>query len=374
VPGEVGGSEIYARSLVAAIRAAEPELELVVYAGPEAVRSLAEEPWADGVKIVQSPVRSRSKPRRVAAELTWLPVRARRDQVDVLHSLGTTAPPVLRNASVVTVLDLIYHHYPQTFPLASRLGLRLVVPVGVRRAERVIAISEAGRRDVLKTLRIDPAKIDVVYLGAGQDEGAEPTPERELREKFALVEGPLVLTVSAALRHKNLDRLVDAFALLEPGDARLVIVGHAGLEQDALRAYAAAAGVARRVLFTGWIEERELEGFYAAASVFAYPSLIEGFGMPVLEAMRRGVPVACSNLSALPEVAGKAAELFEPDDPAAIAAAIGRLLADDSRRQELIALGRRRVREFTWERAAQGTLETYRRALRARSRSSTQRQ
>jgi glycosyltransferase involved in cell wall biosynthesis len=326
------------------------------------------------VRIVQSPVRSRSKPRRVAAELTWLPARARRDQVDVLHSLGTTAPPVLRSASVVTVLDLIYHHYPQTFPPASQLGLRLIVPAGARRAERVIAISEAGRRDVVKTLRIDPAKIDVVYLGAGQGEGTQPTPERELREKFALGEGPLVLTVSAALRHKNLDRLVDAFALLEPGDERLVVVGHAGLEQDSLRAHAAAAGVARRVLFTGWIDERELEGFYAAASVFAYPSLIEGFGMPVLEAMRRGVPVACSNLSALPEVAGKAAELFEPDDPAAIAAAIGRLLADDSRRQELIALGRRRVGEFTWARAAQGTLETYRRALGARRRSSTQRQ
>lgn len=375
VPGEVGGSEIYARYLLSALRDVAPGLELVVYAGPEAVEVLAEEPWAKGAELVAAPVRSRAKPLRVAAELTWLPLRARRDRIDLLHSLGTTSPAVCPVPAVVTVLDLIYHHYPETFPRASRLGLRLVIPAGARRADRVIAISEAAKRDLVETLRLDPAKIDVVYLGAGQGGGVEPAPERELRERFELGEARLVLTVSAALRHKNLDRLVEAFALVaRQQDARLVVVGHAGLDQHSLRERAAAAGVAERVRFTGWIDDRDLEGLYAAASVFAYPSLIEGFGMPVLEAMRRGVPVACSNVSALPEVAGNAAELFDPHDPAAIAAAIGRLLADDARREELIARGRRRVPEFTWERAARGTLESYRRALGARKRNKTQRQ
>jgi len=190
-----------------------------------------------------------------------------------------------------------------------------------------------------------------------------------------LGEKKLVLTVSAALRHKNLDRLVEAFAMIAPRhDAALVIVGHAGLERDALLARAGAAGVADRVRFTGWIDDSDLECLYEAASVLAYTSLIEGFGMPVLEAMRRGLPVACSNVSALPEVAGDAAELFDPYDPAAIAAAIDRLLVDGARRDELIAKGLRRVPEFTWERAALGTLESYRRALGAPSRKRTARQ
>jgi glycosyltransferase involved in cell wall biosynthesis len=368
VPGEVGGSEVYARNLVGAIRALEPQLEIVAYAGPEAVESLAAESWAHGMELVRSPVRSRAKPLRVGAELSWLPVRARRDGIDLLHSLGTTSPPVVGAASVVTVLDLIYRHYPETFPRASRLGLALVVPAGARRAERVIAISEAGRRDIVETLGLDPARIDVVHLGFGMADGAEPLTEAELRERHGLGEAQLVFTVSAGLRHKNLDRLLEAFELLSHGrKLRLVIVGHAGLEQDALRARARELGVAEQVRFTGWIDERELEGLYAAADVFAYPSLIEGFGMPVLEAMRRELPVACSNVSALPEVAGDAAELFDPYDSNAIAEAVARLLDDDARRTELVARGRRRVTEFTWERAARGTLAVYRRALAQRS-------
>src|SRR5207247_4345078 len=158
-------AEVYARDLIGAICKAEPGLEIIAYVGPEAVESLAAEPWAEGVRMVSSPVRSRSKPRRVASELTWLPVKARRDGVDLLHSLGTTAPPFLGGASVVTVLDLIYHHYPDTFPRASWLGLRIVVPAGARRADRVIAISESGKNDVVETLRLDRTKVDVVYLG-----------------------------------------------------------------------------------------------------------------------------------------------------------------------------------------------------------------
>jgi alpha-1,3-rhamnosyl/mannosyltransferase len=117
------------------------------------------------------------------------------------------------------------------------------------------------------------------------------------------------------------------------------------------------------VVFTGWIDDSALEGFYAAASVFAYPTLMEGFGMPVLEAMRRRLPVACSNVSALPEVAGDAAEYFDPYDVESIAAALRRLLANPERRAELIALGLERCRRFTWEDTARRTLAVYRDVL-----------
>ncbi len=368
VPGRVGGSEIYARNLLRALHELQPQLELVAYVAPEALDSLSREPWAPAATFVPAPVRSSSKPLRVALELTWLPARLRRDRVDLLHSLGTTTPLLCPVPSVVTVLDLIYHHFPETFPRASRLGLRALVPAGARRADRVIAISHDGKRDLVQTLGLDPAKVDAVHLGFGMSQAPDPVPEAELRERYGLGNDPIVLTISAALRHKNLDRLIAAFArVASDRDVRLVVVGHGGREQEALRAAAHARGVGDRVVFTGWAEDSVVEGLYAAATMFAYPSLLEGFGLPILEAMRRDVPVACANLSALPEVAGDAAELFDPHDVDAIATAIRRLLDDNARRAELVERGRRRWPEFTWERAANGTLDVYRRVLDSRN-------
>jgi glycosyltransferase involved in cell wall biosynthesis len=364
VPGEVGGSETAARRSLEALRAADPALEAVLYVGPEARDSIVSEDWAHGWRVVTAPVPSRSKPKRIAAEMTWLPARLRRDGVDLLHSMGTTTPPFAPVRSVVSVLDLIYHHYPETFPRPARMGLELLVPLGARRADRVVAISEAGKRDLVQTLRLPESKIDVVHLGFGIAATPDPAPAEQLRERFGL-RGRVVLTVSPALRHKNLRRLVDAFALLaaDDPDLTLVIVGHAGLEADSLRSHVDVAGLSGRVVFTGWISDAELEGLYRLASVFAYPSLMEGFGIPVLEAMRRDLPVACSNLTSLPEVAGDAAEYFDPHDVQAIAAAIGRVLSDDELRAELARRGRGRAAEFTWENSARGLLEVYRRAL-----------
>jgi glycosyltransferase involved in cell wall biosynthesis len=237
----------------------------------------------------------------------------------------------------------------------------------------VIAISAAARDDIVTTLRIPPERVDVVHLGFGVPPPERVTDEAQLRARLGLGTSAVLLTVSAALRHKNLDRLLQAFARLVPHrDARLVVAGHAGLEQERLERQAAALGIAERVHFTGWIDQPDLEGLFAAAQAFVYPSLMEGFGMPVLEAMARGVPVACSSVSALPEVAGDAAELFDPYDPEAIAAAIERLLDDPARRAELVERGTARPAEFTWERTAEGTLETYRRAMRSRKRTARQ--
>jgi glycosyltransferase involved in cell wall biosynthesis len=375
VPGEVGGSEVYARNLLGAIRGLEPELELTVYVGPEALETLRQESWAEGQTFVTSPVRSRIKPLRVASELTWLPRRAKRDEVQVLHSLGTTSPPFCGVPTVVSVLDLIYHHFPETFPAASRAGLRLLVPAGARRAARVIAISHAGKQDLVETLGLDPDRIDVVHLGFGAGQHPDPTPEAELRERYRLGDAPIVLAVAAALRHKNLGRLIDAFAALaRERSAALVCVGHAGLEQQALRERAQAHGLGERMCFTGWIEDRDLEGFYAAARLFIHPNLFDGWALPILEAMRRGVPVACSNATVLVEAAGDAAELFDPRDVGAIAAAIRRLLDDRERREELIARGRLRYPLFKWEKTAQATLDVYRDVLAGRSASRTSHQ
>jgi glycosyltransferase involved in cell wall biosynthesis len=367
VPGQVGGSEVMARRMVDAVARKRPDVRFVAFCGREAAPSLREEGWPANVAVHELPVRAQSKPLRAGAELTLLPAVARKARVDLLHSLGTTSPPVTAQPSVATILDLIYDHYPDTFPTAARLGLKALVGPGARAADRVIAISHAVERDVVERLRVKPERIDVVHLGFGMRRPGTVTPQRELRERFGLGDRRVVLCVSAALVHKNLQRLVDAFAALDVPGTHLVLAGHAGREQEALTARAAQAGVAERVTLTGWIAAEDLEGLYALTEVCAYPSLHEGFGLPVLEAMARDKPLASSNATSLPEVAGDAAELFDPLDTTAMATAIRRLLTQEEHARELVERGRRRVAHFTWERCADGVLASYERALSTRS-------
>jgi glycosyltransferase involved in cell wall biosynthesis len=365
VPGAVGGSEIYAHELIGALGRARPSVRFTVFCGREAGPSLRAAGWPSNVVVRELAVRCAVKPARIAYEVAVLPFVARRAGVELLHSLGTTSPPFVPGTpAVVTVLDLIYEAYPDTFPRLSRYGLRALVGPAARRAARVITISEAVKRDVVDILRVPASRVDAVLLGHGMGVTVAPTDESTLRERLGLGDDRVVLCVSAALVHKNLPRLLEAFALLaDLPQTRLVLVGHAGRDLGALQARAAELGIADRVVFTGWISAADLEGLYALAACCAYPSLYEGFGMPVLEAMARGVPLACSNATSLPEVAGDAALLFDPHDAASLAAALRDLLTNTDLAADLRARGRSRAAQFTWSRCAEGVLETYERSV-----------
>jgi len=211
---------------------------------------------------------------------------------------------------------------------------------------------------------VDPECVDVVPLGFGSQRRAAPMPERELRARLEIGERRVVLSLSAKRPHKNLLALIDAFAALPAEDRpALILPGYATAHEAELRERARTLGLAEEVRFPAWLGAAELEGLWAMARVFVFPSLYEGFGLPVLEAMARGVPVACSDASSLPEVAGDAALLFDPRDRGAIQRALERLLGDALLRETLRARGLERAREFTWERSASLTLESYRRAL-----------
>jgi glycosyltransferase involved in cell wall biosynthesis len=358
VPRQVGGTEIYARRLVAALARELPDTQLVVFCGAEAAAVLPDPEWPESVRVVRAPVRAASKPLRLAAELAWLPAAADHHGVEVLHSLGTTAPLHGRAVRVTTVHDLIYEHFPGAFPPAARLGLRLVVPAGARRSRRVQVSSSFTKGDVVEHFGLAPEKVDVVPLGLGMRDVPDPAEEADLRARLELGERPVLLTVNAALPHKNLERLLRALPLLP--EPVLVLVGHAGRDSERLRALAAELGVADRVRITGWLSDEDLEGLYRLAAGFVYPSLHEGFGMPVLEAMRRGTPVACADATSLPEVVGDAALLFDPYSVEAIADAARALLAG---RPDLVERGRERAAGFGWERTARAAIESYARAL-----------
>ncbi len=362
VPGAVGGTETYARQLVRALAARCPQTLFLAFCGREAAPSLRAEGWPANVRVVELPVRCAVKPARILAELTLLPAAARRHRVDLLHSLGTTSPLSGAAPRVVTVHDLIYDHFPDAFPAAARAGLRLLVPLGARRARRVLTDSHATLEDVVQRLKVPRERIDVAWLGVASENGCVPTPAADLRERHALGEARVLLCVSPALPHKNLHALLEAFAEVE-GEPVLVIAGHPGRAREALESHIGELGLAARVRLTGWISDADLEGLYALADGFVYPSLHEGFGLPILEAMRRGVPVACSNATSLPEVAGDAALLFDPGDRAAMTGAMSELLAAGPQVRERVGRGLRRAAGFGWETCAQRTLASYERAL-----------
>lgn len=361
VPGEVGGTETYARELILELAKLRSDDEFIVFCGNEAAAELPDQRWPNNVVVHPVNVNCRNKPLRVATEMLRLPRIARRAGVDLLHSFGVTTPLTGRFARVVSIHDLIFHHYPETFPGAARAGLEFLVPRGARRADRVITISEASAADLVATYGIPESKIDVTPL-AGLPIGESVTDAERLRGRFNLGDHPYLLCVASTIAHKNIGRLLEALVGLDD-DTVLVLVGHSGMEQDALVARVGELGLEQRVRFTGWVSRPDLEGLYQGALAFVYPTLLEGFGMPVLEAMERGVPVACSATSSLPEVAGDAALLFDPLDVAGMRSTIERLIADEALRDSLASAGRARAREFTWQRCAEQTSDAFEAAL-----------
>ena len=356
VPGETGGSELYARRLVGALATTAPGRRVTVFAARLAVPSLEEEHWPDKVELVGLSFDARSRPRRVLAEQTLLPREVRRAGVELLHNLFTTAPAAPGVPQVTTILDVIYKRYPETHAGLLGRGLAALTWVAARRSDRVIAISEAAKTDIVRFLDVPPERIDVTFPGpALRADGT--VDETTLRRDLDLGDGPIVLTVSAKRPHKNLERLFEAFKRVS-GDPVLVVPGYPTVFEEALRHQAGD-----RVRFTGWLENDVLDGLYRAATCFVFPSMAEGFGLPVLDALVRGTPVACSNATSLPEVAGDAVLYFEPTDTQAIAAAIERLLQDSALRDRLRAAGPEQAKKFSWQRTAEGTLASYERAL-----------
>jgi glycosyltransferase involved in cell wall biosynthesis len=363
-PG-MGGLETYVLELVPALLAAEPSVRLTLLCNAEGRDLLERQPWATSVEL-RTPLASR-RGLRAFYELGPLGAYAGR-HFDVLHSPALTAPLATRAGNVVVLADTTWITVPD-MGRGQAATVRLwqaVVPTVARRADRVIAISEASARDIEQHLRVPPERIDVIPLGYSAPSHVSGTPEPELRDRLALGDGPIILNVGAKKVHKNQIRLVQALPRVREAvpDARLVLAGAATPHESELRAEADRLGVAGAVAIPGYVSDSDLEGLYAAASSFAFPSLNEGFGLPLLEAMGRDLPIVTSTVSSLPEVAGNAALLVDPTSVEEIADAISRVLRDADLRERLVAAGRQRLKAFSWTRTAEETLATWRRAMR----------
>jgi glycosyltransferase involved in cell wall biosynthesis len=358
----MGGLDTYVRALVPELVRLAPEVRFSVFCSPGGREYLRGEGWGERVELVTHPLLGRRGTKAIG-ELTVLGAIAGR-RVELLHSVAMTAPLRTRAVNVVTLADVTWIVAPDTDQAATMRLWRTVIPPVARHADRLLALSQAGARDVVEYLRVPRERIDVVALAAGTDERIAPTPESELRARLGLGAGPVILSVSAKKPHKNLARTIEAMAevVAHRPDAMLVLPGNPTAHEQSLRALAERLGLARNVAFPAFVDAADLEGLYALAECFVFASLNEGFGIPLLEAMRRGVPVACSQVSALPEVAGEAARYFDPRSTPDIAHALIELLSDHALRERLAELGKAREARFTWGATAEGTLESYARA------------
>ena len=354
----------YIRQLLLHLPAVAPDLQLHAF--------LPDQPFTPpaGLQVYHSTRWDTRRPvQRILWEQTALPAAARSARLDLLHGPVNVNPLFSACPSVVTIHDLSFMRYPQAFPRLKRAYLRSQVQLSVRAARRVIAISRATQHDLVTLFGVDPARIDVVYNGV--DAAFSPAPAQEVEEFRARRGLPAryILHLGTLEPRKNLTRLVQAFARIKAQetaspDLKLVLAGGKGWFYDSLFAEVARLGLEGEVLFPGYVDDADLVWWYRAATAFAYPSLMEGFGLPVLEAMACGAPTVTSNASSLPEVAGDAALLVDPGDVDALAAALARILQEPALAAELRHRGLAQAARFSWQRTAQETAAVYRKALR----------
>lgn len=365
VPGVVGGSEeSTVRLLHGLADLAPPDLELrlfVLDALAAAHPELVERFPVDALRL-----RGRLKPLRVAAEQTWLAVRARRRGVDLIHHVGGTVPLVNPAPTILTIHDLQPLDRPENFHPAKVAYLRATLPRSVRAAAVVVTPSTFTSRGVVERFGADPARVRTVHHGVDPAMLA-PVPADEVarvRREYRLA-GPWLIYPVITYPHKNHGVLVGAFAELarRHPDLHLVLPGRAGPAEPAVAAAVAASGAADRIRRLGRVAPADLRALLAGAVVMPFPSRYEGFGVGALEAMAQGVPVVASTAGALPEVVGRAAPLVDPDDGPGWVAALDALVADAALRRARSEAGRARAALFGQERGARDQAAAYRAAL-----------
>lgn len=311
---------------------------------------------------------------RPASRILWeqlaLPVLSQARRLDLLHGAVNVSPLVAPCPAVITIHDLSFVRYPQAFPAVQRVYLQTQVKRSARSARRVIAVSEATKRDVMALFGVPAERIDVVYNGV--DSAFTPAAMddiRAFRRRKGLPER-YVLHLGTLEPRKNLVRLVQAFHDARSQgatDVALILAGGKGWSYDDIFAEVSRLGLEQAVLFPGYIPDDELPWWYRGAEIFCYPSLLEGFGLPVAEALACGVPVITSDRSSLPEVAGDAAWLVDPTSVDALSQALATLLTNKDQARVFAAKGPPQAARFTWRRTAEQTAAVYRKALAEKS-------
>ena len=362
----LGGNETYARNLIEALAEVDTRNRYTLYVTKQEAVDCYAHRWPNFAVRKTLPHTPLIRiPLTLAAEL-------RRRPVDILH-VQYTAPPLAPCDTVVMIHDLSFEHLPETFKRRSWMQMRLTVRRTARAASHVVTDSEYSRQDILRTYRLPPERVTTTPLAASSR--FEPTNDSRVLGKYG-IEGDYILAVGSIQPRKNIARLIRAYTLTlsqhRDNAPKLVIVGkRAWLFEETIRA-AAVSSANDKILFTGYVPENDLPALYTGALCFVYPSFFEGFGIPLLEAMRCGTPTIASDRTCFPEVVGDASLMIDPFDEQSIADGLWRMISDATLREQLRSRGFKQSILFDWRQTARLTLDVYEKVFnRRRSRVSS---
>jgi glycosyltransferase involved in cell wall biosynthesis len=323
---------------------------------------------SERMQVLRSHLPTQNPLARIVWEQFVAPLALMRLRPDLLHGMAFAVPLLWGGPSVVTIFDLSFLRYPERLGRARRLYLGWATRISTARARRVIAISESAKREISAMMGVPESRIDVAVPGVS--DRFKPFDRSEI-EAFRRAHGlpdRFILYLGTIEPRKNLDTLLRAYASLpQRREVKLMLAGGQGWQTEQIFALMEQLGLKEDVLLPGYIPGDELPLWYNAAEMFAYPSIYEGFGIPVLEAMACGVPVVASDTTSLPEVVGTAGVLVPATSVEAWSDALASLLAHEVERADLAQLGQAHARSFTWHNTARQTAESYRRALKASS-------
>ncbi len=360
-----GGIGRYTRELIYALVRADKENTYRLFSAKQPATLPVPDPipTGDNISYHQAPLNERWLYRLWYRLRLPLPVQLMTGQIDLFHSPDFVLPPVRGDIpTILTVHDLSFIHYPKTFTPALVNYLNRVVPWSVGRATHILADSQATKADLINIWNVTAEKVTVLYSGVS-GRFRPVTDKKQLsavRQKYSIGDAPYLVSVSTLQPRKNFQMLIQAFKpVAKQKPHNLIIAGGKGWLYEEMLAEVAKQGLEGRVKFIGFVEDGDLPSLYSQAALMVFPSLYEGFGLPLLEAMACGVPVLTSNASCLPEVAGEAAVLLSPTDKAAWSHTMNELLSNPGRRARMVAAGFLQVRKFTWKKAAGQLLEIY---------------
>lgn len=295
-------------------------------------------------------------------QLMW-PLAAVRHEIDLLHSMAFVTPVLRPCPAVVTVYDLSFIHYPERFPRLKRAYLTNQTRRSCQTAARVITISESGRQDVHRFYKIPIEKIDVVPPGVGDEYFPRDSDEVEAFRNRLSLPSQFILHVGTLQPRKNIGMLIDAFAKLHHPGVELILVGGKGWSYQELFTRVSHLGLEKKVRFAGYVPDAELPFWYNAATALVFPSIYEGFGLPIIQAMACGTPVIAARTSAIPEAAGAAALYFDPQNESALVEHMAAVLDDPQIAVTMRERGVAQAYEFSWPKAGQLLLASYQRAF-----------